>query len=158
MDNKYLVDTNVFRAIENYYPSKFKTIWININQLVSSGRFLSVREVKREIDGSGWQEFMKDFFTKNQNIFTTPCERQLTTVRGIMGTNYGRQLVRKKQWNGGLPVADPFLIAAAAVVKGGIVVTREEKREGAKIPHICSVHKVKCMNLEEMMDAEGWSF
>jgi hypothetical protein len=55
-------------------------------------------------------------------------------------------------------VADPFVIAKAAI-DGRAVVTMEQLRPNAvKIPNIWQRFRVKCLSLEEFMEVEGWQF
>jgi hypothetical protein len=54
--------------------------------------------------------------------------------------------------------ADLFLIAAA-IVRGGIVVTQEKLRGGSpkvvKIPHVCEAYGVRCIPLLALLQQEG---
>ncbi|MFY9611452.1 MAG: DUF4411 family protein [Blastocatellia bacterium] len=58
----------------------------------------------------------------------------------------------------GTPVADPFVIAAAAV-RGGTVVTQEQpKPNAAKIPNVCDHFGVAWTDLEGFMNQQNWTF
>ena len=46
----YIVDNNSFMVLGNYYPGSFPSIWDKIDSLVSSGKLLSVKEVRKEIE------------------------------------------------------------------------------------------------------------
>lgn len=63
----------------------------------------------------------------------------------------------RKLLNGG-KLADPFVIARAAVTGSAVVTTERIKPGGAKIPNICEHFKITCHSLEQFMQAEGWSF
>ena len=67
-------------------------------------------------------------------------------------------LVRRKQILSGSPAADPFVIAAAHV-RGGCVVTEENRRENAiRIPNVCDHFGVDCTNIEGFMERENWRY
>ena len=58
----------------------------------------------------------------------------------------------------GLPVADPFVIAAAKV-HGGCVITDESFKKGAaRIPTICTEFEVECINIEQFLNRENLKF
>ena len=69
----------------------------------------------------------------------------------------------------GINGADPFVIAMAkdgginAVLDGGpdwVVVSDEHpgSAESRKIPFVCNVEQIECINFQEMMRREGWRF
>ena len=58
----------------------------------------------------------------------------------------------------GTPVADPYVIAKAATM-GMCVVTEEVRRpNAARIPNVCDHFGIECINLQELMEREGWQF
>ena len=63
-------------------------------------------------------------------------------------------LVRRSQIIRGLPVADPFIIAAAKLNKGIVVTQESEKSSGARIPTVCKDFKVTCINIENFLERE----
>ncbi len=54
----------------------------------------------------------------------------------------------------GIPVADPFIIAAAKVHKGCVVTQESLKLGGARIPTVCADLKVECIDLEKFLEQE----
>jgi hypothetical protein len=150
----YIYDTNAFRIVEHYYPDRFPGFWKKFNALTKAGRIQSVREVHREIARAGWKDYMAEYFDQNANIFHEPCPKQLSTVGSIMRDPACQDLVRKKQWLEGAPVADSFLIAAGRHVTNAILVSQET----AKIPLVCSKFGVTCIQVRGMMSEEGWKF
>ena len=82
----------------------------------------------------------------------------MTFVVRIFEIPHFRQLVGDKQLARGSPVADPFVIASE-YERGASVVTEEINRVNAgKIPNVCARFGVECINLQELMEREGWSF
>jgi Domain of unknown function (DUF4411) len=72
-------------------------------------------------------------------------------------SHFQHNIEQQKLLRGG-KMADPFVIAKAAV-NGGAVVTMEKfKPNSAKIPNICKHFSVECLLLEEFMEREGWEF
>jgi hypothetical protein len=71
--------------------------------------------------------------------------------------HFQQNIAQQKLLKGGRN-ADPFIIARGAV-EGRTVVTMEVfKANSAKIPNICRHLGVKCLTLEEFMEAERWEF
>jgi hypothetical protein len=58
----------------------------------------------------------------------------------------------------GKEVADPYLIAKAKVLNICVVTEEKLKDNAAKIPNVCQNFDVCCMNLEQFMQKERWSF
>ena len=91
-------------------------------------------------------------------MFLRPSEEESDFVNQIFRVTHFQQLVDKEHQLRGKPVADPFVIAAASV-NGGTVVTEETfKPNAARIPNICRHFAIPCMNLEQLMQAQGWKF
>ena len=154
----YFFDTNVFIQLGLYYPSRFPTIWERINNLVQNGKLLSVREVRNELELGNASPYISGWVKANRKIFKIPSEKELHIVKNILGDNRFRGLVRRESILKGLPVADPFIIAAAKV-HNGIVVTQENYKPGAaRIPTVCDVLEVRCVNLEKFLEREKLKF
>ncbi|MEX2530539.1 MAG: PIN domain-containing protein [Gemmatimonadota bacterium] len=154
----YVVDSNTFRVLGNYYPARFPSLWEQLNLLVADGRWTSVREVRKELDRQNVGDHVDSWVESNKGIFLPPTSDDLERVATILAVVHFQQLIGEKQRLRGWPVADPFVVARA-MKSGASVVTEEEwKRNGAKIPNVCEYFGVECMNLEGLMAREGWTF
>jgi hypothetical protein len=154
----YIFDTSSFIVIGHYFPLSFPSFWQKLRTAVSTGQVLSVREVRRELDVRAAKPHLQEWVQDNSHIFVVPTEEEGRFVAQIFGIAHFQQLIGKRQRLQGIPVADPFVIAAARV-RGGCVVTEETfKKDAAKIPNVCLHFGVTYKNLEEFMKAEGWSF
>lgn len=58
----------------------------------------------------------------------------------------------------GKPVADPFVIAKAKVLKGCVITQESKKPNAAHIPNVCEYFSIDCLNLEGFMEREDWIF
>ena len=150
----YVIDTNVFIQLGFYYPSRFPTIWARIDKLAQSGTLLSVREVKNELELGNASAYIAEWVKTNRNIFRTPNEEELGIVKEILSDQRFRGLIRRESILKGLPVADPFIIAAAKVHNGTVVTQENYKPDAARIPTVCEEFKVSCINLEEFLERE----
>jgi hypothetical protein len=149
----YIFDKNVFIALGHYYPKRFPTIWGRINELVGNGTLRSVREVRREIEINCPFKHISEWVKNNGDIFMTPTEAELTIVRDIFKNAGYRGLVRKQNIIKGLPVADPFIVAAGKFYEA-CVVTQESLKSGARIPYVCSEMDIQCKDLEGFLEQE----
>jgi len=150
----YVLDTNAFYTLGNYYPSRFPTIWRRIDQLVTKEEFRSVKEVRREIEINCPFEHIEEWVRANRHIFHKPDSRELKVVSEIFKRKQFLGLVRKNHILRGLPVADPFIVAAAKV-NSGIVVTQETLKEAAaRIPTVCKEFDVQWINVEQFLEKE----
>ena len=122
----YVFDNSPLSQLFNsYYRSRFPTLWELFDELVEDGLVTSTREVAREIEqyGRGDEEWMK----QNGKIFSTPTASETEFIREIYEVEHFRQNIELKKIRGGGIVADPFVIAKAAV-NDAIVVTLETKQ------------------------------
>jgi hypothetical protein len=150
----YVLDTNAFYTLGNYYPSRFPTIWERIDNLVREGRFLSVKEVRKEIEHNCPFEHIECWVSINRRIFRKPNSRELEVVTQIFQRKQFLGLVRRNHILKGMPVADPFIVAAAKIHEGTVVTQESFKSGGARIPTVCKEFDVAFINIEEFLERE----
>jgi hypothetical protein len=154
----YVFDTNSFRVFNNYFPKTFQSFWENINKLAQENRLISVREVLNELDSQNLKPFLVEWIDNNGTIFFTPTQEEMLFVQNIFSIPHFQYLVTKTQQLRGAHVADPFVIALAKMRNGCVVTEESLKANSARIPNVCAYFKIECINVEGMMDREGWSF
>jgi hypothetical protein len=153
----YVFDTNSFSEMSPYFPDIFPAFWTRFEAAVVLGEITSIREVLRELE-SGTDNHILKWCKTNKTIFTIPNTEETQFVAKILGIPHFQQLIGEKQRLRGTPVADPFIIARAAVL-GGTVVTEESlKPNAAKIPNVCQHFKIPCMKLGDFMRKMSWTF
>lgn len=131
----YIIDTNSFNVLENYYPASFPSFWENVGRLIREQRLLSVKEVFNELDGKLPEEhFMQQWIKDNAGIFRPISGDEGQFVAEIFSIDHFRMLIGQKQQLRGMPVADPFVIAAARACDGCVVTEERIKPNAAKIP------------------------
>ena len=157
----YVFDTSSFSQLfGSYYRSVFPTLWALFGEMVSTGRLVTVREVKNEIERyPGTKlETLTGWCASHQELFTTPSPQEQSHVASIFHNSHFLQLVTQKALLKGTPVADHFVIAKAGEI-GGCVVTEEADRpNAAKIPNVCEHFRVDYTDLEGFMERERWQF
>ena len=142
---------------KNYYRDRFPSLWTRFDQIVSDERLLSTREVLKEIEDSRIRA-LRDWAKDHKTIFTTPTAEEGHFVARIYKVqHFQHNIERKKLLNGG-KVADPFVVAKAAVMNGTVVTTEEHRPHAARIPNICEHFEVPCVSLEIFMELEDWKF
>jgi len=155
----YVFDTSSFIVLGHYFPKQFPSFWDRLNAAVSAGQALSVREVRNELDYHATRDHLREWIKTNRHIFLSPTPQEMAFVAKIFSVRHFQQLVGEKQRLQGRPVADPFVIAAAAVKGDACVVTEETcKPNAAKIPNVCEHFHIACVSLEGFMAEEGWTF
>jgi len=154
----YVFDTSSFIVLGHYFPGPFRSFWERFDSAVSLSQVLSVREVYNELDNNSSRPHLRKWIGENKHVFLIPTEAETNFVSDIFAIPRFRELVGAKQRLKGTAVADPFVIAAAAV-RHAHVVTEEAARESApRIPDVCRHFGVECINLEGFMALEGWEF
>ena len=154
----YCFDTSPLSALfRNYYRGVFKTLWKDFEELVEEGNILSTRGVSGEMGVFNFDP-RGDGPKPTQGICAPPTADEGKFVAGIFAVRHFQNNIEgKKLLNGGF-VADPFVVARAAL-NGATVVTMETlKPNAADIPNICEHFKIKHLSLEKFMEEEGWEF
>lgn len=153
----YIFDTSPLSSLfRNFYRGRFPSLWQQFDSLIDNGEITSTREVSRELDRYGRVD--EDWMRDNRAIFTTPTAQEVQFVRTIYRVSHFRQNIElKKIQKGGLN-ADPFVVAKAAVNDGVVITLENMQPNAAKIPNICDHFGIRCHNLEEFMEEEGWQF
>lgn len=155
----YVFDTNSLSVIlKHYYPERFPSLWIKLDEMLVNRDVMLVRESYNEIMKLNAKDRPAKWAQENRRLFSTPSLEELEFVNEIFAITHFQQLIEKKKILGGRPIADPFVIARAKI-EGAVVVTEEVYKEnGAKIPNVCEHFGIECINLEDFMTKEGWQF
>ena len=152
----YVLDTNVVidGRIRWYRPASFATLWQNVEQLVVNGRALCPREVQTELERGD-----------------AACLAWVKSMNGLVQESDTNVLTRAAAITAQFPLwvtptanyADPFVIAHAQA-RGWTVVTAERRagptvaEPNLRIPNVCDHFGVACINLPDLIEAEGWTF
>ncbi len=154
----YVFDTSSFVVLKNYYPNTFPTLWEQLNDLVDTGNIISVREVRTELGNRSDSDVVDQWANNHKSIFLTPSPAEMQFVQQIFAIQHFQALIGRQAILKGTPIADPFVIAAAAIQVGTVVTEEKFKPNAAKIPNVCQHFGINCINLEEFMSQENWSF
>jgi len=163
----YVFDTSSIRSLQHFYPRVFRSIWDRLDELADRQELRSTREVFNELERQAVSDEVLNWAKLRKKIFATPAGPELEFVAEIFRVKHFQGLIGTQQRLKGTPVADPFVIACAKV-HGGTVVTEEgwqrgrvpltQKPNAAKIPNVCAHFGIPCIDLEEFMHRQGWSF
>lgn len=154
----YIFDTNVFIVLNHFYPATFRSLWEGLEKLVAQGEIISTREVLKELAAQNDKDYIQEWVERHKSVFSIPDEQEMLFVQKILAVPYFQALINRKALLRGTPVADPFVIAAAKIKNGTVVTQEQAKPHAAKIPNVCDHFKIPCIDLEEFMKRQGWSF
>ena len=143
----YCVDTSAWLDGWNrFYPPKvFRTLWDEIDQLVTAGEIISAEEVyielaKRDDDLHAW--------VKSRKLMLRVPDEPIQLAVSALLQKYPRLVDTLKNRS----QADPFVIATAQHA-GATVVTGESFGSATRprIPYVCQAEGLSCMNFLEML-------
>lgn len=127
--------------------------------MVQAGTVISTREVFNEIQKFNDREHVLDWTKRHKQMFITPSNLEMEFVSKIFAVRHFQQLISEKSRLRGSPVADPIVIAAAALIDGGKVVCQEKfKENAAKMSNICKHFGIPCTDLEGFLAEQDWQF
>jgi len=154
----YVFDTSSLREVGNMSPAFFPTFWEQFDEQVAAGAIVSVKEALKEVEGLNTKEHLEAWTKVNAGLFRVPTPEEMMFVREIFLVRKFQEMIRKQQRLQGMPVADPFLIAAAKIGNGCVVTEEKVRRNGAQIPNVCAHFDVECINFEGFLEQQGWSY
>jgi hypothetical protein len=154
----YVFDTSPFSTLfKNYYRSRFPSLWTLFDEMIADGRIISTREVGREI-ADGPVEVARAWAAENQHVFAVPAADEGAFVGKIFAVNHFHQNIEQQKLLKGGKLADPFVIAKAAITGFTVVTVEAYKENSAKLPNMCEHFGIPCFDLERFMEEEGWTF
>jgi hypothetical protein len=154
----YIFDTSAFIVLKHYYRQSFPSLWTGLEQLIHDGVLVSTREVYNELRSYNDADYIQTWADDHKEIFATPSNDELEFVAEIFWIPHFQALISQKAALKGTPVADPFIVAAAAI-KNAVVITQESlKPNAAKIPNVCEHFGIRCIKLEDFMTEQNWNF
>jgi hypothetical protein len=154
----YVFDSSSFIHIGYFLPDRFPTFWRQFDALVMNEQVVSVREAWSELDTESAMPHLFSWLEKNKEIFATASADEALVVAEIFKVPRFLELIKQRNLSRGMPVADPFLVAAAKVLGGCLVTEEREKPNAAKIPNVCKHFNVDCTNVEGFMTREGMRY
>ena len=158
---QYVLDNSTISQIYlAFYKDRFPSFWLRFDGLVASGRATSVRAVEVELNRLSKVSFaVQELKRLNRDFFSTPTSDEQNFVARIFGVQHFRSLIDAKAKQMGREVADPYIIAKAGASMDMCVVTEEKfSPNAARIPNVCEHFGIACINLEGLMEREGWQF
>jgi hypothetical protein len=142
---------------KNFYPTVFPSLWRDFDNLVADGAVLSTREVLREIEDGGPKN-LQQWAADHVELFPAPTAQEAQFVTRIYAVPHFQNNIEGKKLLRGGRVADPFVIARAAIAGATVVTMETLKPHAADIPNICQHFGIRCLSLEDFMKAENWKF
>jgi hypothetical protein len=144
----YCVDTSGWLdGWQRYYPADvFPTLWSRIDDVIKAGEIISSEEVYLELERKSdelhhWIKDRKEMLVSLDENIQIKAAALLAEYPRLVDTLRGRSK------------ADPFVIATA-IEMNAVVVTGEiatSNLEKPRIPDICQVKSIRCINFLEML-------
>lgn len=154
----YVMDTSSFIVMGHYFPERFPSFWVDLSTLADQSLLASVSEVWKELDNRSTRSHLTNWIETRKALFTAPSPEEMLYVRQIFAVPSFQSLVRRKSILEGSPVADPWVIARAAILNGCVVTEEADREDTVRIPAVCRHFDVECTTLEGMMGREGWQY
>ncbi|MCL2137925.1 MAG: DUF4411 family protein [Treponema sp.] len=155
----YIFDNNTLSGIfRHYYRDSFPSFWSCFDKMITEEKILSVREVRNEVRKLNRKDELEAWAIANPNFFHDPSSEELQFITRIYSVPHFFQSISQQKLLKGDPFADPFIIAKAYVENGTVVTQEKNVPNAAKIPNICLHFQIPCINLQEFLKQNNWSF
>jgi hypothetical protein len=155
----YIFDNNTLSGIfRHYYRDSFPSFWSLFDEMVNEGVARSVREVHNEIKKLSRRDELETWAKNHPDFFPDPTPVELAFITQIYSVPHFLNSISQQKLLKGGPFADPFIIAKAYAEQGTVVTQEKLTPHAAKIPNICAHFKIPCINLQEFLKTQNWSF
>jgi Domain of unknown function (DUF4411) len=153
----YCVDTSAWLDgwARDYPPDVFPSLWDKLAECVTAGVLKCSEEVYVELEKKDdglhdWLKVRKEVIVPIEEEIQRNVLKLLASHPRLVDTHRSRSQ------------ADPFVIATAERLgRDTVVVTGEKprgKQDTPKIPDVCAVRRLRCINFLEMLRELGWKF
>ncbi len=154
----YVFDTSSFQQLFHcYHADRFPSLWRKFDELVERRAITSVENVMREISNRDKKHGELEWAQKHPDLFPRATADESQFFHQIYQIPQFRHVVPADIRDIDTP-ADPYLIARAKTIEGMIITQERQRGNRVGIPSICRHFGVNCGTLDDLMDAEGWSF
>jgi len=138
-----------------YPPKRFPGLWAAFDSLIAEGRMVASIEVfnelvKKDDDACAWAKERKEALFRD-------IDDDVQGVVVYLMAAYPKLVDTSTGKSGG----DPFVIALALANQPKLVIVTQEKGGSAKspkIPSVCSIEGIECIDLLGLIEQEDWSF
>jgi len=162
---RYLLDANVFIDAKNifYNMAVFPAFWDWLELQNKSGKVYSIEHVYEELQGH--EDELLNWATNRHDDFFLSNDSSVVSAHGKLANWAQKSGFNQDAIDEFLDKAADSWLIAYAMAKGGTVVTHEEpastenkepisSKKEIKIPDVCKEHKIKCLNLFDMLRRE----
>ena len=164
-ENLYCFDAGaLMTAHRSRYPfDMFSPVWAKLEETFRNGRVFMCKETFAEIKlGDDLYDWARERQKENPQLVRAPSTEIFDLAGAIQRAYIGACIARAlpKRVNIRLSEAD-FMIVAHAKNAGAIVVTEEVRSGnpyGQKIPNVCEIEGVQCINFLKFMQNEKYRF
>ncbi|MBS1940234.1 MAG: DUF4411 family protein [Bacteroidetes bacterium] len=144
---EHVLDTSALIDLKNGYPeASFPSLWSKFNALCDTGRIISAREVRREIEAGSDQ--LPAWAKARPSMFLMPTPEEAALVGSLQA-----QFPSWVDPTGTKPMADPFVLAMAKA-RGLPLITHDKKQ----LLHAARQLKVECIRIPQLIALQGWQF
>jgi hypothetical protein len=126
--------------------------------MAGEGNICSVREVNNEIKRLTRKDELEVWAKNHPDFFLDPTPAELAFITRIYSVQHFLNSISQQKLLRGGPFADPFIIAKAYEEHGTVVTQEKFVPNAAKIPNICAHFKIPCINLQEFLKIQKWTF
>jgi predicted nucleic acid-binding protein len=163
--NKYILDTNIFiTAKNNWYPFDiFPSFWDKLLEKAKNEEFYISSEIYEELKAgddelADWIEENKSYF----KILPSDTSNLITCYSEIIQSVVDNEIYKESAKEEFARVADSWLIAHA-MNNNLTIVTQEVQvdlncKSRVKIPNVCSIFNIECIDVIEFMRRTSFRF
>lgn len=153
----YSFDTSAFLNSWNRYypPDLFPSLWERFDDLINSGNIIATEEVFIELERK--DDDVHRWALERKKMFV-PMYGDIQQAAISILAQYPRLIDNRRNRSG----ADPFVIALAQTrMEDCAVVTYEthsDSPDRPRIPDVCAALGIRCINVPDLIQEEGWRF
>jgi hypothetical protein len=151
----YVIDTSGLIRLDVTFKRDipvYTAIWEEIEELISTGSFITIDFVEQEINEyEGKEVFLKQWIKKWKKYFVIPTDSSsINAAIPIINQEYNTGFLKAQKQAEGKEEADPFLIGYCMVHKCKLI-TDESKTKTNRIPAVAFKYGVECIDINDFL-------
>ncbi|MEI7832310.1 MAG: DUF4411 family protein [bacterium] len=166
--NYWSIDNNILITL-NHFPSDiFQSLWLKIAEFGQSQHWCICEPVVSECHIPEWQKWFKEHYE-----IVTPIDELYVKYVSRLQLELEENEMPLTDPSSTKNMADPFIIALALMKEQrdlrdlrkrtnsshcGVLSLEAPKPSKINIPSVCQYYDVNCLNLNDYMREQGWSF
>ncbi|MFA6049183.1 MAG: DUF4411 family protein [Candidatus Micrarchaeia archaeon] len=159
----YIIDSSSLIGLNRFHADVFISLWSCLEKSVTTNQLIAPKKVFEDLQHM--DDEIAKWATINSKMFKDENDKTFITALSDVINRHQNWIDLDSEKNG----SDPYVVALALLKRKEsketlepkeVIVITEESQDLArlKIPSVCNGYNLRCLNLHQFFQEEGWKF